>query len=192
MINNLLRKLQTFSTLKTLVVLFTLILIFIGAFIISPTSPSNQLSQNSNGVGMLDAQFHYTAEKAYQMLTAYGAQGRELYLSRILPLDVLIPIVYSLFLAVAISFVFQRAFPPTGPIQYISLLPFAAAIADYIENVGVVSLLLVYPTHLDVVAAITSYFTSSKQIFFNISVVFLLIGILALFWKRVSPTRWAN
>jgi hypothetical protein len=190
--NNTLRKLQAFSTLMTLMVMFTLFSIFVDALIISPASPANQLSQYSNGVGMLDAQFHYTAEKAYQMLTAYGEQGRELYLSRILPLDIVIPMVYSLFFAVAISFVFQRAFSPTGSVQYISLLPFAAAIADYIENVGVASLLLAYPTHLDVVAAITSYFTSAKQIFFNISAVFLLIGIVALTWKRVNSTKRAN
>lgn len=192
MINNLLHKLQASSTLKTLTVLFALMLIFIGVFIISPTSPGNRLTQYSNGAGMLDAEFHYTAEKAYQMLNAYGAQGREVYLWGIAPVDIAIPIIYSLFFAVLISFIFQRTFSPTNPIQYLSLLPFVMAIADYVENTGIVSMLLAYPVRLEVVATIAGYFTSIKQIIFPLILVAVLMGIVAWVWKRVSLTRRAK
>jgi hypothetical protein len=183
MLNHLLHKLQDFSTPRTLTIISVVFVTFIGVFIISPASPAAKLAEYSHGVGMLDAKFHYTPAQAYAMLDAYTEEGRSIYLSQILVIDIAIPIVYSLFFAVLMSSVFRRAFSPDNPIHKLSLLPFAAALLDYTENICEAIMLASFPARLDWVAAISSSFTSVKMIFFGISVASLMVGLVAWLWS---------
>ena len=189
MIHSLLLRLQKFSTLKTVVIMFALLLAVLVFVVIPPDSPVNQLSQYTHGTGILDAEFHYDANQAYRFLIAYQDYGRDLYLWRIALIDMVIPIIYSLFFATLIAFIYQRAFSATNPIQYLSLLPFVVAVADYTENIGIGIILRAYPTRLDGVATITGYITSAKSILFTALPIILLIGVVAWIWKNVRLTE---
>jgi len=70
----------------------------------------------SSTVG-LDIHFFYTSEKAYSMLTSYGDAGRILYRNGLLTIDIVIPILYTLFLSLFIPWLFQRSFKPESTMQ---------------------------------------------------------------------------
>lgn len=189
MLNRLHYRMQTISSLKILVVLLVIFSVLIGIFMFSPFSPVDTLNEYSGGVGVLDSEFYYTSDRAYEILTAFGEKGRQFYVSVIFPIDLFIPILQALFFSVAITVVFQRAFSIDNPIQKLNLLPFAAVVADYLENIAIFSLIVAYPTRLNAVAALAGYFTAVKFILIIGSFIFLVMGILRLVWNKIRPNR---
>ena len=71
--------LERWATGRVILVLLGLFLLF--TVVIFPLLTS-QLTQLSNGVSLIDNEFSYTPENAYQMLTSYGPQGRPLYIGQ--------------------------------------------------------------------------------------------------------------
>lgn len=187
MLHTLLDRIHTFASLRNLIVVSIPFLAMVGLLFVSPNSPEATISNLSGGQRLLDANFHYTAEQAYATIDAYGEQGRQYYLSVVAPTDIVIPIIYSLFLSVAITYIFRRAFAPARLLHMFSLAPFAIAIADYSENIAIVTLLLRYPARLEAVATLAGYFTSAKQLLFMGNTLLLTIGLLALAWAKVRP-----
>ncbi len=147
-----------------------------------------RLERISGGLRILDLQPYYTPEMAYRFLDAYQEEGRRVYLS-ILTADLFYPLAYSSFLALAISWVFRRAFKPENPAQFLNLLPFVAALLDYAENVGVYTLLRHYPERLSDVAQRTAYFSAAKLMLSNVCVLALAIGVIFYLARRAGLPR---
>ena len=140
----------------------------------------------SGGVGPLDLRFAYTADQAFAALTAYGPTGREFYLLIELTADVLYPIIYSLFFSLAILFFWERAGGRWPILARLALLPFVGLIADYLENAGLITLLLNYPAQLPTLALLTSLFTSIKWIMAGLSLVALTLSLVAAVITRLQ------
>ena len=62
-----------------------------------------------------DMSFFYSPSDLYEMAEAYGEQGRKAYVEARFTFDLIWPLVYTLFLATAISWVFGRAFGEFRP-----------------------------------------------------------------------------
>ncbi len=101
------------------------------------------LSAN-NSVMPLDLMFFYTPQKAFEMIEKYGAAGRAIYMKIELSADILYPIIYTLFYALLISWLFQRGFKPDSPMQTWNVMPMGAWLFDLLENVGTVSMVSMY------------------------------------------------
>ena len=98
----------------------------------------------TGGANILDFEFGYSNEGAYQMLTALGADGRIFYLTQILPMDFLLPLSYMLFYVSIIALLIKHS----GRHRYYCFLlciPVLAAVSDWIENIGIISMLRNYP-----------------------------------------------
>lgn len=123
MLNMIYNKLKKFASWKTL-------LLFLGLFIIFTVILFSQpfgiayINEISGGAGIIDTRFTYSPENAYQILEAQGEKGREAYLFLNL-IDLVYPIIYSLFCAITITVLFKRLFTPTHPFQKLSLLPWS-------------------------------------------------------------------
>ncbi|MDD1718398.1 MAG: hypothetical protein LUO88_04905, partial [Methanoregulaceae archaeon] len=103
--------------------------------------------------------------------------GRAFDLTHIVPLDLVFPFSYALFLSVAISWVLYRWLPKESPWIGLNLLPVIAGTADYFENAGVVTLLLTYPARLDPVALFTSAMYAVKFAFSTFSYLALFAAL---------------
>lgn len=142
---------------------------------------TTQVTAHSHGVGPLDLEFSYSAEKAYAMLSAYGAESRAFYRLFEMTGDLIYPLVTALLLSAILKHVYQWAFPlhddgrTTGHI--ITLIPFVCTMFDYSENIGIVILLSRYPEPLPALLAVTSALTSAKWISFGATVIVLFIGL---------------
>ena len=106
-----------------------------------------------------------------------GMPGRAFDLTRIVPLDLVFPFTYGLFLAVGISWALSRLLPEDSPWFLLNLAPVLAAAADYCENAGVITLLLTYPARLDAVAWFVSIMYSIKFLFSAISFITLFAAL---------------
>jgi hypothetical protein len=116
-------------------------------------------------------------DQVYAVLFALGNAGRAFDLTHIVPLDLVFPFTYALFLALGISWALSRLLPEGSPWFLLNLAPVLAAAADYCENVGVIALLLTYPARLDPVAWLVSCMYSIKFLFSAISFITLFIAL---------------
>lgn len=145
-----------------------------------------QMQAGSGGVGPIDLQFFYTPEKVYSMVAAYGDAGRATYRTFELTGDVIYPIIYTLFFSLLITWLFQRGLSADSQMQRLNVVPFGAGLFDLLENVGIVTMLSVYPSTPTIVAWLTTVFTMLKWGFAVASFALILIGFVMALRNRFT------
>lgn len=137
------------------------------------------LKGDSGGPAPIDLQFFYTPARVYEMVAAYGEFGRAFYRNVELTADIIYPIVYTLFLSLLISWLFQRGFPAGSRLQRLNVVPFGGWLFDLLENLGIVAMLSIYPATPAALAWLTALFTLVKWLFAGASMVLVLVGLVA-------------
>jgi hypothetical protein len=131
-----------------------------------------------------DTSFFYTPGELYRIAEAYGEQGRQAYIRARFTFDLIWPLVYTLFLVTAISWVFGRAFAPDSRWQRTNLAPLLGALFDYLENVSTSLVMGRYPAQTPVVDLLAPLFTALKWGLLGVSFLLLLVGVV------VAIGRW--
>lgn len=135
------------------------------------------LERHSQGNIILDNTFFfYTTGDVNQLFTTYGDAGRALYLSHLLVFDFKYPALFFATNAASLVCLLNYLMPAAKITNHIHLLPLAPTILDYLENFGILMLLVSYPSPNPGVAAITSLATIIKLSLVNI--LFLLTAAL--------------
>ena len=184
------RAIRRAATTKALLASFVL---WLGALILINGKPFGiaQLQEITGGPTILDMTMTTDPDQVYAVLTALGEAGRAFDLTRIVPLDLVFPFTYALFLAVGISWGLSRWLPESSPWFLLNLAPVLAGAADYCENAGVIMMLLAYPARLDPVAVFTSAMYIVKFAFSTLSFTTLFValagwGVFALHARRTG------
>ena len=175
MLNNLSNTLKKYAN-GWLVLVFLAGEIFFNAVVL----PAQQakIETNPNAAGPIDLQFFYTPEKAYGMIASYGDEIRSSYRTFELTGDIAYPIVYTLFFALAITWLFQRGFPSDSNMLKYNVVPFGAWLFDLFENLCIVAMLTIYPSTPPTLAWISTIFTMVKWLFAVASIGLLLYGLV--------------
>jgi hypothetical protein len=142
-------------------------------------------SRQFPGVSSPDTSFIYSADDIYGWAEAYGADGREAYVRMRWSFDLAWPFVYGLFLVTAISWVGRRAYRTDSRANLLNLLPIAAVLLDYAENVLTSTVMLRYPNESMVAAALASPVTVMKWLGVGGSFAVLLAGVLTWIWRSL-------
>ncbi len=177
---NLRAQLERWATGRTILIFLGIFLLF--TLVIFPLLTS-RLAQISNGVSLIDNEFSYTPEKVFQMVTAYGPQGRPLYIAITLTADLVYPFIYGQLLALAMIYFFRKSFAPDSIFQIGIYVPLAAMAADYLENICLVILLATYPNWLEGLSQAANIFTGLKWGLLLISITLALAGLVAWLFK---------
>jgi hypothetical protein len=148
-----------------------------------------RLALLSGGVGPLDVLFSYTPAQAYSALTAYGLAGRQFNLLLELTANLAYPIIYSLFFSLATLYFLQRAAPSRPVLARLALVPFLALLGDYLENAGLLALLLSYPAQSTVLAEITSLLATTKWVLQGLSLALLAASAIGALLARRQPAN---
>lgn len=133
----------------------------------------------SGGVGAIDFLITYRPEKAYDMIAAYGPQGRQYYATVALTLDTLFPLLSTLTFGLTLAHLFRQSFSREGVLHRALFVPVAAMVADLLENAGIVTMLLSYPQRLRAVALLTSSFSTVKWTAVAAESLLLVVGLIA-------------
>ncbi|MGD2179295.1 MAG: hypothetical protein PVG71_15910, partial [Anaerolineae bacterium] len=118
-------------------------------------SQSARAETYAGRVGSPDMSLLYLPEDLYETAEAYGEEGRTAYVRSRFTFDIIWPLVYTLFLSTAISWVLARVFAVRSLWQMANLVPLLGAFSDYLENVSTSIVMLRYPSQtavLDVLA----------------------------------------
>ena len=133
--------------------------------------------ETSGGTGSPDTSFFYTTADLYRMAESYGETGRAAYIYARFTFDLIFPLVYTAFLATAISWLFRRGFPAGSRWQLANLAPIFGAIFDYLENISAALVMGRYPALTPMVDALAPLFSVIKWIFVIGSFALLVIGL---------------
>lgn len=178
---NLSEKLYAQASAKN--VLLSLVAFLVFNTLILPTA-EQQIKAHSGGVGVLDLQLGYTPDKAYNMVAAYGEQGRQLYAAVEAVADTFYPIIYTLFFCLLISFIYQKTTQVGTKLRLINLVPLLSMGFDYLENSCILTLLLTFPSRYNAVAQVGSVFTLLKWGSLVLVLGTVLLGLVLLLLNR--------
>lgn len=162
-------------------------------FYIMPLAAGIMAFAANNSVLPLDLMFFYNPAQAFEMMDKYGEAGRSIYMRIELTADIIYPIIYTLFYGLLLSWLFQRAFKPDSKMQKWNVMPVGAWLFDMLENTGIVSMLMMYPSKPEVLAWLTMLFGSLKWAFFVITIGLVLVGLVRAAMNRFrKQTEFAS
>lgn len=169
------------------------VLIFLGLYLIFILGVMPNLAGPESDTPPIDLAFHYSVDEVYGWIEAYGVLGRQQYMIGEMTFDVAYPIVYTcLFIGLTgylIGFEERiRASTNGGNHRFVWLvfLPLVIWLFDMLENIGIVTMLINYPTVLAPVATLTAWATSIKWSFAGLVIA---ITILLVVRKIVMQMR---
>ena len=136
------------------------------------------MGSDAKPANLLDLQFFYTPAQAHEMLASFGS-NLLLYRNFELTADIIYPIVYTLFYSLLITRLLQKGFPASHKIQRLNIMPFGAWLFDLLENIGIVTMIWLFPSAPDALAWATTFFTMAKWSFAALSILLLLISLIA-------------
>lgn len=188
--------LEQLANWKTILIVFLVAMVF--ALVIFPSRDRELRKDSGIANPVLDARFSYTPDDAYAVMKGLESEGRRLYVETTASEDLVFPLMYVLFLTLTMTAVFQAAFSPTfhtwsgkpgahltasglnaaARLKSIARLPFFVLACDYLENVCLILLMLIYPYRLNWLARIASLFTSLKWISGAVCVLLIIFGVL--------------
>ena len=131
----------------------------------------------------LDGQFAYTPEQAFSMVASYGDAGRVQIIWIHLADFILITLYTSMF-CLSISWLFQRGFKLDSRMQRLNVVPILGGFFDVLENVWIITIILVYPARPTVVAWLSTISTMGKYIMGIPIVSLLVIGLVKAAMNR--------
>lgn len=138
-------------------------------FITIPT-----LNRLANGLDIIDVVPFYDGEYVVRLLEYLETEGRNYYLYRQLPIDMLYPLLYAFTYGKIL-----RHFTQKLNLQKLSLmafLPVVAAVFDYLENIGIGISLYRFPSLSDTILSALPFFSLLKNFF----VVLYLLAFFGL------------
>jgi hypothetical protein len=134
-----------------------------------------------SGTGLeqpLDLMFLATPDKMFAMIERYGEFGRPFYRNVELTVDILYPIIYTLAFGLLISWLFQRGFKPESKMQKWNVVPVGAWFFDLLENLGIATMLTMWPSQPVALAWLTTIISTVKWIFAGASMALIVIGLV--------------
>jgi hypothetical protein len=171
------------------------VLILLAAFIfmnaVVMREAGARLEAQSGGVGPFDLMLSYSPDTAQSMLEAYGDQGRRIYTAIELTADLVYPLVFGSLFSLAIAACLRPTTGAKSRLRRLAMLPLAASAADYLENIGIVTLLQTFPNHSSTVVQLTSLATSAKWLLFALGMAVLIAAAAAAIARRLRGPRQA-
>lgn len=130
----------------------------------------------------------YSLEYARLFLEAMGEQGRHLYMTRQIPLDLVFPAVMAVTGAIFIALFARKKNARLGALMFI---PICGALFDYLENAMVAVMLLSYPAAHSAVVKLSSIFTVLKFSFDALFIVVIVLMFVIYLYKMIRevPTN---
>ena len=168
-INVISSKFYLWTSLKSILLLVIMIILY---FVISDIFSDHSLDDKK----ILELQFFYTPNDAYQMIESYGEVGRTAYLTHLV-YDIVFLILYSILFTLILSklYITIHGEPSEENIQRNwNLLPFIVGFLDVLENMIIAVMISRFPHDLGYLPVFTVSVTTIKMIFTGVLLLILL------------------
>ena len=144
----------------------------------------------SNGLKLLDMMpLGYDLEYINMLFGTLGENGRQVYLTNQLPVDMIYPLLFGISYCLLIGFFLKKLNKLDSFFFYLCFLPLIAGIADYIENFGIFTMLYNFPDFSPFTAKVTNVFSVVKSMTTTVFFIALIITLLMLGISKIKERR---
>lgn len=150
---------------------------------------SQILEQKTSGIVVPDLHFAISEAEVHRIFELYGGDGRRLYSYTILIVDTAYPLAYACFLGLSLVYLSRLLFSAQHSARYLCFLPILGTVADYSENIGLLTMGFTFPERWPVLGKITLICNSLKWICVGGSAFILVIFLLLLLVRRLLRAR---
>src|SRR5258706_1413983 len=180
------RTLSTFLTRiagwKSLLLLLVIYMVFVGYILRNTETNINELAGKQ--IGIIDLTFGFNPQKTLMMVAGYGDAARSYYARTEMTIDIAYPVVYTFLLGVILTLLYRES-----SYAWVSLIPFICLILDYLENINIVILLILFPQQSLAIATLCEIFKLMKWLTFGCVILLMIFGLTAKVIDRVKqPT----
>ena len=155
------------------VLIFVLLHILLIAVFMTVFLPATQ--EYTNGSMLM---FSFDAREAYTAMNDLTEDGRNAYIALGL-FDIIIPLMYSIEFCLIIVYFLKKISLRTRLTELLVIVPFLLGLVNILENVSIISLLLIFPEVPGVLLILASVFSLLKLVFF-LSTSVLILGSIVL------------
>jgi len=162
-------------------------------FMLTVTIPKTM--EFSNGMKLLDMMpTGYDLNYVSELFNSLGENGRGTYLTNQIPVDMIYPLLFGLSYCLLLGYFLKKLNKFNTPFLYLCLLPVIAGISDYLENIGIITMLNSYPDLTKVSVSTTNIFSILKSIstsafFISLIIVLISLGLKAMNRKKTSANN---
>lgn len=144
----------------------------------------------SNGLKLLDMMpLGYDLEYINTLFETLGENGRQVYLTNQLPVDMIYPFLFGISYCLLIGFFLKKLNKLDSFFFYLCFLPLIAGIADYLENFGIFTMLYNFPDFSPFTAKVTNVFSVVKSMTTTVFFIVLIITLLMLGISKLKERR---
>ncbi len=162
------------------VLLTTCVVFFSFPFYFLPQHKANTAGY-SGDAGFIDLCFFPKPDRIYEIAAAYGKEGRKVAIRSWFTLDIIWPLVYSLFFLVCINL--SLGYSHGRKAALLSLFALLPMVFDFCENMLGVLIMSAYPDRMNFTALYMSLANGLKWLSFG------LVGCLFVYGLVAAPVR---
>ena len=141
----------------------------------------------SNGLKLLDMMpLGYDLEYINMLFETLGENGRQVYLTNQLPVDMIYPFLFGISYCLLIGYFLKKLNKLDSFFFYLCFLPLIAGIADYAENIGIFTMLYNFPDLSPFTAKVTNVFSVVKSTTTTVFFIALIITLLMLGISKIK------
>lgn len=158
---------------KTIALFVTAVIIAeVGFYMLMP------VFTEATGGTILDMSVGYSSDFAYERLSTFD-KAADVYF-KIRTIDFFFPLFYAFVLSLLSSLIYRKKYQDANNYRWILVVPFIAAVFDYIENIILVILHQALPTQFHFAADVLNIVTILKFTFLGLSVLLFITGAFSL------------
>ncbi len=160
-------------------------------FMLTVTIPKTM--EFSNGMKLLDMMpTGYDLNYVSELFTSLGENGRLTYLTNQIPVDMIYPLLFGLSYCLLLGFFLKKLKKLNSPCVYLCVIPIIAGIADYLENIGIITMLKNYPELKETAVYTTNIFSVIKSISTSVFFIALIVILITFGIKVLNRKTSAN
>jgi hypothetical protein len=136
----------------------------------------------------------YDLKYVNELFISLGENGRLRYLTNQIPVDMIYPLLFGLSYCLLLGYFLKKWNKLNSLYIYLCVIPIIAGVADYLENIGIITMLKNYPELKETVVYTTNIFSVIKSIstsifFITLIVILITLGIKVLNRKKSTNTE---
>ena len=177
-----LNTLKKLASGKTVFILFTMTMVIYLLMLLYSIPMVESFAPNTALFDLSPSGYSYS--QAISLLEELGDEGREIYLSRQLPLDFVYPGLFAISYTLLLIWLFSKSIKDTSKIFYLAFIPALGGLFDYLENIYIIRMINSFPDLSPRLVQVASTFTLLKSIFTTVFFLLLLAGLAAFVFTK--------
>ena len=144
----------------------------------------------SSGMKLLDMiPTGYSPAYVNLLFTSLGELGRDAYLFKQIPVDMIYPLMFAISYSLILAFFLKKLGKLDGIFFYVCYIPLFSGLFDYFENIGIITMLNAYPNNSNLLAQTTNIFSLFKSVCTTFTFIILIAFLIILGLRNLKSIR---